>query len=163
MVGRGEPREGPTTGSFNACDAIQSVFAMSPPGLKLASVNPDGGVLSAGQDKAPDLKVYGKQRLIGHQSPHRALHGPRRFAIDYCSSMVCAFNQSSFRRSERNDLATCRCWFRCGPMGIICAIQRASRLSDRSSSRVNGRSTGKGGIVGGTESTLISKPRTRRL
>lgn len=37
---------------------------MLPPGLELASVNPDGGILSDGQGKAPDLTVYGKQTAL---------------------------------------------------------------------------------------------------
>ena len=40
----GEPRPKPATGPFIVSKAIRTMFAMLPPGLKLASVNPDGGV-----------------------------------------------------------------------------------------------------------------------
>ena len=55
----------PGTGSFSVSEAIQ-MFAMFPPGLKLASTNLNGGILSDGQVKAPDLAVYGKQPVLYH-------------------------------------------------------------------------------------------------
>lgn len=59
LGGAAEPRQELATGPLNVSEAIRNVFAMLPPGLKLASVTPDGGILSDGQDKAPDLAVYG--------------------------------------------------------------------------------------------------------
>jgi hypothetical protein len=64
VSGAAEPRQESATGPFNVGEAIRNVFAMLPPGLKLASANPDGGILSDGQDKAPDLTVYGKQTAL---------------------------------------------------------------------------------------------------
>jgi hypothetical protein len=58
-----DPRQEPV-GPIDISTAIRNVFAMLPPGLKLASADPDGGVLSDGQDKAPDLAVYGKQTAL---------------------------------------------------------------------------------------------------
>jgi hypothetical protein len=53
-----------TSGPFDVSAAIRNVFAMLPPGLRLASANPDGGVKGDGQDPAPDLTALGKQTAL---------------------------------------------------------------------------------------------------
>lgn len=52
------------SGPIDVSTAIRNVFAMLPPGLQLASANPDGGVKSDGQDLAPDLTALGKQTAL---------------------------------------------------------------------------------------------------
>jgi hypothetical protein len=60
----GEAKQASTAGSFDVSSAIKNVFAMLPPGLKLASASPDGGISGDGKDDAPDLSAYGKQTAL---------------------------------------------------------------------------------------------------
>jgi hypothetical protein len=60
----GEAKQASTAGSFDVSSAIKNVFAMLPPGLKLASASPDGGISGDGKDEAPDLSAYGKQTAL---------------------------------------------------------------------------------------------------
>jgi hypothetical protein len=60
----GDTKQAATTGPFDVSAAIRNVFAMLPPNLKLASASPDGGIAADGQDRAPDLTVYGKQTAL---------------------------------------------------------------------------------------------------
>lgn len=59
-----DAKQAPTSGPLDVSTAIRNVFAMLPPGLQLASANPDGGIGSDGRDPAPDLAALGKQTAL---------------------------------------------------------------------------------------------------
>ncbi|QDM20396.1 DUF2778 domain-containing protein [Tardiphaga sp. vice154] len=64
-----------TGGSFDVSSAVRNVFAMLPPGLQLASINPDGGLLGNGQEKPVDLSAYGEQTAV-YDITARVVHMP---------------------------------------------------------------------------------------
>ena len=70
----GDPGRQPT-GPSSVSEAIRNVFAMLPPGLQLASINPDGGLLGNGQDKPVDLSAYGEQTAV-YDITGRTVHMP---------------------------------------------------------------------------------------
>ena len=51
------------------------MFAMLPPGLQPASINPDGGLLGNGQDRPVDLSAYGEQTAV-YDITTRTVHLP---------------------------------------------------------------------------------------
>ena len=69
------PAQPMTGGSFDVSSAVRNVFAMLPPGLQLASINPDGGLLGNGQEKPVDVSVYGEQTAV-YDITARVVHMP---------------------------------------------------------------------------------------
>ena len=69
------PAQPMTGGSFDVNSAVRNVFAMLPPGLQLASINPDGGLLGNGQEKPVDVSVYGEQTAV-YDITARVVHMP---------------------------------------------------------------------------------------
>lgn len=65
----------PATGGFDVSAAVRNVFAMLPPGLQLASINPDGGLLGNGQEKPVDVSAYGEQTAV-YDITARVVHMP---------------------------------------------------------------------------------------
>jgi hypothetical protein len=60
-----DAQQSPAKTPFDVRTALQNVFAMlQPPGVKLASATPDGGVFNDGQDNPPALAGYGKQTAV---------------------------------------------------------------------------------------------------
>ena len=70
----GRPAAPPATG-FDVSSAVRNVFAMLPPGLQLASINPDGGLLGNGQEKPVDVSAYGEQTAV-YDITARVVHMP---------------------------------------------------------------------------------------
>ena len=75
LVDGGRPPAQPATGSFDVSSAFRNVFAMLPPGLQLASINPDGGLLGNGQEKPVDVSAYGEQTAV-YDITARVVHMP---------------------------------------------------------------------------------------
>ena len=71
----GRPAAQPTTGGFDVSSAVRNGFAMLPPGLQLASINPDGGLLGNGQEKPVDVSAYGEQTAV-YDITARVVHMP---------------------------------------------------------------------------------------
>jgi hypothetical protein len=60
-----DPKPSSPLDRFDVRSALQNVFAMlQPPGLKLASAAPDGGVAGDGRDIPPAVAAYGKQTAV---------------------------------------------------------------------------------------------------
>ena len=75
LVDGGRPPAQPATGSFDVSSAFRNVFAMLPPGLQLASINPDGGLMGNGQEKPVDVSAYGEQTAV-YDITARVVHMP---------------------------------------------------------------------------------------